>query len=82
MRKLLRRLETAELTLGGSHYKRVPREFDPKDDGHAALLRHKGLFVSHETKIKVAFHGEEFLAFCIETWRAMAPLNRWLEQLE
>jgi hypothetical protein len=30
----------------------------------------------------VSLCGEEFLKFCGDIWRTLAPLNRWLEQLE
>ncbi len=39
-------------------------------------------FVTHTAKIKAGFCGDEFLAACVKTWRAMAPLNRWLANLE
>jgi uncharacterized protein (TIGR02453 family) len=80
--RIVKRLDVAGTTIGGQHYKRTPKGYDADNDQHDALLRHRGLVATHEAKIKVSLCGEEFLKFCVDTWRTLAPLNRWLEQLE
>lgn len=63
--------------IGGSHYKRVPRGFDPKHK-NAELLRHKGLYAGVETKIPREFYSADIVDYCYKIYRDMLPLHRWL----
>ena len=81
LHRLLDRLEKAGVTIGGSHYKRIPQGAEMQNERHGELLLHRGVFATFQQKIRVSFHGEEFLAFCLETWRTMRPLNKWLAEM-
>jgi len=66
--------------LGGRHYKRVPRGFDPHHP-NADLLLHKGLIVRTEFPIPPEFYSEELLDYCFARYVEMAPIHRWLVRL-
>ena len=70
----------AGFSIGGEHYKRVPAGFDP---GHpnAALLKHKGLYASFESKIPAEFFSARLVEYCFERFEPLAPLHRWLMKL-
>lgn len=63
--------------VGGSHYKRTPRGYDPSHP-NAALLLHKGLWAGIEEKIPRQFYSSEFVEFCYECFNESFPLHRWL----
>ena len=70
-------IEAGDYNLGGEHYKRVPRGYDP---GHknAALLRHNGLYAGAETGIPDELFSEELLDYCFERFHQMTPIHTWL----
>ena len=67
-------------TVEGQHYKRVPAGFDT---GHpnAELLKHKGLYAGHETKIPEEFFSARLVEYCFERFEPILPLHRWLMKL-
>jgi len=67
----------AGFSLGGEHYKRVPAGFDPTHP-NAALLKHKGLSASFESKIPAEFFSARLVEYCFERYEPLAPLHRWL----
>ena len=73
-------LKDEELTLGGKHYKRTPRGYDP---GHknADLLLYNGLYVGLESKIPKELYTAEFCDYCFERFKKTLPLHRWLLDL-
>ncbi len=64
----------------GAHYKRVPAGYD---QGHtnAELLKHKGLYAGFGTKVPDEFFSAEFVDYCFERFKPLAPLHRWLMKL-
>jgi uncharacterized protein (TIGR02453 family) len=68
------------VSLGGQHYKRVPAGFDPAHS-NAALLKHKGLYASFESKIPDEFFSARLIGYCFERYEPLAPLHRWLMKL-
>jgi uncharacterized protein (TIGR02453 family) len=67
-------------SFGGEHYKRVPAGFDPAHP-NAALLKHKGLYASFESKIPAEFFSARLVDYCFERYEPLAPLHRWLMKL-
>ena len=72
-----------EYTVGGEHYKRVPRGYEAVlgrfDHPHADLLRHNGLWAHTAAPIDPAvIVTPELLEVCLEHCRNMMPLHRWL----
>ena len=67
-------------TIGGVHYKRVPRDFDPNHP-NAPLLLHTGLWAGIETPLPEELHSRMLLNYCYERFSDTAPLHRWLTDL-
>ena len=59
--------------------KRVPRGFDAEHP-RAELLRHKGIHVGREFGAPRWLHTKGALERILDTWRAAAPVNRWLDR--
>lgn len=68
------------ISLGGQHYKRVPAGFGPAHS-NAALLKHKGLYASFESKIPEEFFSARLVEYCFKRFEPLAPLHRWLMKL-
>ena len=77
LRRVVARLEKKGYEVGGEHYKRVPRGFDP-DHPSADLLRHNGLWVGTEVRIPKELQGPAIVRWCFDRFRAMDPLQRWV----
>jgi uncharacterized protein (DUF2461 family) len=87
--KLGAELETAmaavrgagDYTLGGEHYKRVPRGYDA-EHARAGLLRYNGLWAHAPSAVDPALiTTPELLEACLEHCRNLAPLHHWLVKL-
>ena len=75
-------LQKKDYSLGGKHYQRVPRGFDPSHP-RAELLLYNGLFMSHENPVTDALNSPTFIDDCLEKFLDMTPLHAWLlEMLE
>ncbi len=68
------------ISIGEPHYKRVPRGFDPSHP-RADLLKHDGMYAYTEGPIPSEFTSPKLLEHCLERWKPMMPLYRWLERL-
>ncbi len=72
--------KAGDYALGGEHYKRVPRGFDPEAK-NADLLRYNGLYAGIEMKIPQELYTPDIVEFCYNHFKNMAPLHRWLHGL-
>jgi uncharacterized protein (TIGR02453 family) len=70
-------LQKGDYSLGGKHYQRVPRGFDPAHP-LAELLLYNGLYVSHEKTFPEALYSPALIDYCIEKYLDMTPLHAWL----
>jgi len=77
LRRIVDRLARKGWDIGGTHYKRVPRGFDPEHP-NADLLRHAGLYAGVEVKIPAELHTGKCIGWCFDRWKAADPLQRWL----
>jgi hypothetical protein len=74
--------EAGTYTLGGEHYKRVPRGYDA-DHPRADLLRYNGLWSHAPNAVDAALITTPgLLDACLEHCRKLAPLHRWLVKLQ
>jgi uncharacterized protein (TIGR02453 family) len=64
--------------LGGDKLVNVPKGF-AKDDPMAEYLKHKDVLMSHKVDEKDAL-SPKFSAYCIDTFKAMQPLNLFMEK--
>lgn len=77
--RITNRLQRNGFHLGGDELVRIPK---PWDDTHprASLLRRKALSASIRHEPAAWLHTATTLDRVVDGWRAIAPLNRWLDQ--
>jgi len=79
--KLLRAVETIEAagpyTLGGHHYKRIPRGYEVPQE-RAELICFNTIYTMLETPIPPEFYTSRLVDYCIEHFAVMRPLLQWL----
>ena len=66
--------------LGGDHYKRVPRGFDPEHK-NAQYLRYNGFYAYEEMPLPKVIHSKKLLDFCFKKWEEMSPIHKWLVKI-
>jgi uncharacterized protein (TIGR02453 family) len=64
--------------VGGEALRVAPRGY-PRDHPRVALLRHKGVTMGKAFPPAKWLHSAKALDRVVGTWRAAAPLNRWLD---
>jgi hypothetical protein len=62
--------------IGGSHYRKVPREFDA-NHANADLPRHNALYFGFTTKVPKEMHAAA-TDYCIKVYKRVRPLQQWL----
>ncbi len=65
------------MTLGGQHYKRVPRGFDA-DHANAELLKHAGLYAGVSAPPPPEVFGPDVVDYCLAGFKRVRPLQKWL----
>jgi len=75
--KILKRVTNPSYKLGGSHYKRVPRGYNPENP-NADLLLHNGLYVYYEGPIPEEVYSRDFLDYSFGIFKDILPLHTWL----
>jgi uncharacterized protein (TIGR02453 family) len=63
--------------IGGAHYKRVPRGFNPEHP-NAEYLRHNGLYAYERAAIPAQLYTRDVVEFCLRKFRDMRPIHRWI----
>ncbi len=66
--------------ISGSHYKRVPKGYDPNTP-NAELFLHNGLAAFGEYKIPDSAYSSEFIDYCFDHFKAMAGIHKWLHTI-
>lgn len=69
-----------DYSVGGQHYKKTPRGFDPNHD-NAEFLLHDGLWAAVETAIPDELYSDAILKYCFTRFKDMAPLHYWLLEM-
>ncbi len=78
VRKILKNIsKNPSYNLGGNHYKRIPRGYDP-DNPNSDLLLHNGLYVYHEGPIPKEVHSKDFLDYSFKLFNDILPLHNWI----
>ncbi len=67
-------------SLGGKHYKRIPRGYDANHE-RAELLLYNGLHVSYMSKDIEWIHSSEVIDDCFNKFRDMLPIHKWLLEM-
>ncbi len=73
-------LASGPYTLGGEHYKRVPRGYDPEHP-NARLLLHNGFWVGLETSLPEEMFTPAFPDWCFGHCVNLLPVHRWLREM-
>jgi hypothetical protein len=68
------------LSIGGHHYKRVPRGFD-QEHPFAQFLLFNGLTAWTRETIPESLYGPGIIDHCFEVFRQMLPLHEWLKPM-
>lgn len=76
--KIEKTLDKAGLTLGGAHYKTLPRGYAADDPDIARLLKHNALHAAYHIEHPDSLGSAAFSGFCIDKWKTFAPLHNWL----
>ncbi|MGB1087056.1 MAG: DUF2461 domain-containing protein [Alphaproteobacteria bacterium] len=63
---------------GGTHYKRVPRGFDP-DHKRAEFLKHSGFYMTRHIPGSSPLFSADAVPFMLEQVKAFQPVIRWLQ---
>ncbi len=69
--------EAGDYKIGGEHYKKVPRGFDP-DHPRADLLRHNVIYASSPRIGLDQLSSPALVDLCMDHCQNMAPLHHWL----
>lgn len=72
-------LKNSDYRLGGKHYKRIPRGYNP-ESSNADLLLHNGLYVYYEGPIPKEAYSSDFLNFSLNIFRDILPLHVWIKE--
>lgn len=67
------------LELWGTTLSTAPRGY-PRDHERIEVLRHKSLTVGRTLELRRGIERSEGLEFVAQTWRAAAPVTRWLDE--
>ena len=81
LERMLNRLVADGFTLMGDELRTVPRGY-PRDHPRAAVLRRRAVAGGRRLKAPKGrgISRDRALAHVRETWRALVPLNRWLDR--
>ncbi len=75
--RAVKRVESKGYKIGGKHYKRTPRGYDPEHK-NAELLLYNGLWAGEEAKIPKELYSSDLLDYCYARFKDMLPIYRWL----
>jgi uncharacterized protein (TIGR02453 family) len=78
LRKTVDAVVRGGYALWGKGYKRVPRGYDPGHE-NADLLLYRGLFAGLTVPVPPEFFSSALLGWCEGHYRAVRPLEAWLE---
>ena len=76
--KAVAKIERAGFPIEGEHYKKLPRGFEPISPKRDKLLRHAALWSGRDEPLPKALYSKAFVGFCVDRWKKLAPLHRWL----
>jgi len=75
--RAIKKVKRKGYEIGGAHYKRVPRGFDPEHP-NAEYLRHNGLYAYTEGRIPGELYTRDLLGFCLKAFKDMYPIHEWI----
>ncbi|HEY3117132.1 MAG TPA: DUF2461 domain-containing protein [Chloroflexota bacterium] len=76
--KVVEGARAAGYDVGGKSYKQTPRGYEPKDPATADMLLYGALHAGISMPVPPEAHSPHFVDFCLDRFRAVAPLEQWL----
>lgn len=73
-------LKKNDYEVGGIHYKKVPRGYDPNHK-NSALLLHDGLYAAFTTGIPQELYSSDILDFVYKRFKDVSPVFEWLREM-
>ena len=76
----IRRIRGSGVTVGGQHYKRLPRGWSltgPRAD----LMRHNTLYTELDCRRPSELFSSSLITYCARQWKRSMPIHRWVQQL-
>ena len=74
-------LEQAGAPLRGEYYKVAPKSLTAGDPQLASLAKFNALYSAFETSHPASLSTPRFVEHCLDCWRQLAPLHRWLAEM-
>ncbi len=69
------------LSAKGEHYKTTPKEFASASPAIQHLAKFNALYTAHDLPHPGELSKPNFVGFCAEKWKPLAPLHKWLLQI-
>ena len=69
-----------DYSIGGKHYKRVPRGYDA-DHERAELLLYNGLHIGRTEPVQDTLFAGDLVDHCLEVYGVLLPVHQWLVAL-
>jgi uncharacterized protein (TIGR02453 family) len=66
--------------VGGRHYKKTPRGYDPQHK-NADLLLYNALYVGTESVPPPEVHQDKLVDYCLERFKKTLPVHQWLREM-
>jgi uncharacterized protein (TIGR02453 family) len=79
LKKAIKAVSGKGYLIGGNHYKRVPRGYDPTHN-NAPFLLYNGLYARVEAKIPQEFFSRAIIDYTFSHFQQMLPLHDWLKK--
>ncbi|MEZ5668721.1 MAG: DUF2461 domain-containing protein [Alphaproteobacteria bacterium] len=76
--KAVAAIERAGFTLGGAHYKTLPRGFAASTPAAERLLKHNAFYAVQTAPHPPGLATPGLVDWCVERWRGTLPIHRWL----
>ncbi len=77
--RAVKKVATKGYEVGGKHYKKTPRGYDPEHQ-NAEFLLYTGLWAAEEGKIPKELYSSDLLDYCYARFKDMLPIYRWLAE--
>ena len=71
-------VEAAGWEVKGSHYKQLPRGFEPSNGAQERFLRYASLWTGDDEPHPKSLHSKRFVTYCANRWAKSAPIHHWL----
>ncbi|MEM7301339.1 MAG: DUF2461 domain-containing protein [Pseudomonadota bacterium] len=75
-------LSSQGLEMKGAHYSKLPRGFQPSGTETDRLLKFNALHAAWHLDHPAEMSTSAFIDYCIEKWKPLIPLHKWLVEMD